>query len=320
MRPLRFPLVVSLTVSLVLIASVDVKALEPEELPILTQAVTEMCATPTKKGEHLKVEGELEAGALVFLRFLKADAEGKVTYEQWEGINAALDKYATDPRKCAIEVLRILVPAFLSTTEESDQSLLLRNLTTAATSLQNSLDRTEDYINRLKKYPEKYDRVGRFINTPICFAEIDSNDGFNNIKNSLFPSAAYSLLGKDNPVLIHITLYDQIHEVLVKIGEIKDKPFLICNSNFRACLLCRPSNLLSAFLYKLTIRVASFMTNLQIQIIIGKYDGDNPTDTISQQISYLECEFFREVKDNVSRPFVPRPIANSVARLASGCG
>ena len=309
-----------LAVFLVTIASVDGEALEPEELPILTEAVKEMCATPTKKGEYLKVEGGVEAGAPVFLRFLRADAEGKVTYEQWEGLNAAFDKYATDPRKCAIEVLKILVPAFLSTPEESDQSLLIRNLTTAATSLENALERTEDYINRLKRYPEKYDRVGQLFNKPICFAEISHDDGFENKKDSLFPSAAYSLLGKDNPGMVHILLYDRIRQAMEAIGRVKNKYFINCGPYVQACLYCKPSNLLSSLVYRLTVRITLAMINLQIKIISGEYDGDNPNDTLSQQIGSLECQYLMQVKEDVPKPFVPRPIVESVERLASRCG
>ena len=92
--------------------SVAANALTPQELNSLTAAVKEMCLVPDRSGDYLKVEGDAKAGLPVVVKVVKAELSGKLTYESWKGIPIALDKYKTDPRACANEMLKILVPAF----------------------------------------------------------------------------------------------------------------------------------------------------------------------------------------------------------------
>lgn len=92
--------------------SVAAHALTQQELNSLTAAVKEMCLVPDRSGDYLKVEGDAKAGLPVVVKVVKAELSGKLTYENWKGIPIALDKYKTDPRACANEMLRILVPAF----------------------------------------------------------------------------------------------------------------------------------------------------------------------------------------------------------------
>ncbi len=95
-----------------LLFSVTANALTQQELNSLTVAVKEMCLVPDRSGDYLKVEGDAKAGLPVVVKIVKAELSGKLTYENWKGIPIALDKYKTDPRACANEMLRILVPAF----------------------------------------------------------------------------------------------------------------------------------------------------------------------------------------------------------------
>jgi hypothetical protein len=48
------------------------------------------------------------------VKIVTGELSGKLTYEKWRGISIAADKYKTDPRECAIEILKILQPALSS--------------------------------------------------------------------------------------------------------------------------------------------------------------------------------------------------------------
>jgi hypothetical protein len=83
-------------------------ALNEVDLKSLQSSVREMCLHPDRAGTYLKIEGDLNANAV--LKIAGVSADGKITKESWEGLNQRLDQYKTDPRACAIEVLKILVP------------------------------------------------------------------------------------------------------------------------------------------------------------------------------------------------------------------
>jgi hypothetical protein len=80
------------------------------DLPALTSAIKQMCVQPDKKRSYLKIEGDLSAGAT--LKVVGVNGGAKVTKEDWDGINQRIDRYKTDPRECAIETLKILVPLY----------------------------------------------------------------------------------------------------------------------------------------------------------------------------------------------------------------
>ena len=83
-------------------------ALEPKDLPALQASVHDMCVQPDRKGDYLKVDGDLNAGAT--LKVVGVQATGKITKETWEGINQRLDQYKTDPRECAVSIVGLLAP------------------------------------------------------------------------------------------------------------------------------------------------------------------------------------------------------------------
>jgi hypothetical protein len=93
-------------------------SLTEHELKILKDSVKEMCLFPDRSAEYLKVEGTAKAGLPVPVKIIKGELSGKIAYEKWKGIPVTLDKYKTDPRQCAQEMLKILVPAFKSTTKQ----------------------------------------------------------------------------------------------------------------------------------------------------------------------------------------------------------
>ena len=86
-------------------------ALDASELASLRDAVREMCVAPDRIGDYLKTEGTAKIGAPVIVKIINADLSGTLSYEKWNGISIATDKYKTDPRQCAIELMRILQPA-----------------------------------------------------------------------------------------------------------------------------------------------------------------------------------------------------------------
>lgn len=111
--------IIAAALGILLLASAA-HALTQHELSSLTEAVKEMCAFPDRTGHYLLVEGDAKAGLPVAVRIVKADLSGKLTYGDWKGIPIALDKYKTDPRACANEMLKILVPAFGTQKEQSN--------------------------------------------------------------------------------------------------------------------------------------------------------------------------------------------------------
>jgi hypothetical protein len=92
-------------------------ALDANELKVLRDSVREMCVAPDRMGNYLRTEGEAKVGAPVLVKIIGAEISGKIAYEKWEGISIAADKYKTDPRQCAIEILKILQPAMTSSKE-----------------------------------------------------------------------------------------------------------------------------------------------------------------------------------------------------------
>lgn len=80
------------------------------DLQALSNAVGQMCVQPDKKGSYLRIDGDLNAGAT--LRVVGVTGGAKVTKEEWNGINQRIDQYRTDPRQCAIETLKLLVPLY----------------------------------------------------------------------------------------------------------------------------------------------------------------------------------------------------------------
>jgi hypothetical protein len=94
-------------------------ALDASELSSLTNTVREMCLHPDRVGDYLNTEGEVKVGAPVLFKIINADLSGKLAYEKWRGISITADKYKTDPRQCAIEVLKILQPALHSKRESN---------------------------------------------------------------------------------------------------------------------------------------------------------------------------------------------------------
>jgi hypothetical protein len=90
--------------------SASAVAFPVEKLPLLTAAVREYCVLPDRAGSSIHVDGNLKAGLPVVAKFVKADLKAELTYEQWNGFNAAIDKYKMDPRECSVEALKVILP------------------------------------------------------------------------------------------------------------------------------------------------------------------------------------------------------------------
>lgn len=85
----------------------ETNALDGNDLAALQTAIHGICAQPDQKGSYLKVEGDLNAGAV--LKVLGVNGTGKITKDSWDGISQRADQYKTDPRQCAISILPILI-------------------------------------------------------------------------------------------------------------------------------------------------------------------------------------------------------------------
>lgn len=84
--------------------------LTPGDLERLTPTILQLCLHPDRKGEILRIEGDAKAGADVLFKVVDLGISGKTTYEKWNGISIALDKYGDSPRLCAVEILKLIVP------------------------------------------------------------------------------------------------------------------------------------------------------------------------------------------------------------------
>jgi hypothetical protein len=102
-------------------ASQQCWALSAEELKLLREAVNDMCLFPDRAGDYVRVEGEAKVGTAVPIKIVKGDISGKIDYGTWKGIPITLDKYRKDPRECAIEMTKILLPAFSSSAQSSSR-------------------------------------------------------------------------------------------------------------------------------------------------------------------------------------------------------
>lgn len=108
-------------------AIVSAQTLNPEQLTSLRETVREMCLLPDRSGEYLRADGEAKVGSVVPVKIMRGDLSGKISYEAWKGIPITLDKYKTDPRECAVEMMRLLLPTFsISSNSKSSESLFDR--------------------------------------------------------------------------------------------------------------------------------------------------------------------------------------------------
>lgn len=203
--------------------------------------------------------------------------------------------------------------------QEEKEEILISSLERSLSNLESVAKKTDTYISRLQKYPDKYDRVGQLFNKPVCYAEISENDAFGNIKDSLFPRAAYTLLRNNEILLAHTILNDKIQTAINYIKQANEQKFFACNQRIRACLLCRPSNLLTAYMYKLNIRMVHMFISAQLEIEEGVYEENEIQPIVTKRTRALECEFLREVKHNVPAAFLPREIGISVNTLDERC-
>ena len=103
--------IIAVVLSIVFVFN-DAYALTVEQLKEFKSAINEMCLFPDRKGNVIKAEGEVRAGMPVMVKLLTGELSGKLTYESWEGISMTLDKYKTDPRQCALEMAKTLLPTF----------------------------------------------------------------------------------------------------------------------------------------------------------------------------------------------------------------
>ena len=103
------------------IATTSTHALDTTELVLLTDAVTEMCETPTKTGKKFKIEGTADGGAVI--RAIGAKLKGTISKEEWDGIEM-IRETQKERLKCVREVLGILAPLMKKTTASPEASFV----------------------------------------------------------------------------------------------------------------------------------------------------------------------------------------------------
>jgi hypothetical protein len=102
-----------LCTSLALISGMGAaNALDRNDLAALQETVRSICAHPDQKEKYISVKGDLDVGAI--LKVSGVNAEGKITKDEWNGINQRVDQYKTDPRQCVITILPTLISAISS--------------------------------------------------------------------------------------------------------------------------------------------------------------------------------------------------------------
>lgn len=74
-------------------------------------AVSRSCSLPGEKGSDLKFEGSVGAGGIVKLVGVKG--EGKLSYEEWEGVQDVLAHDRVQDRKSSRECVQYLLPILL---------------------------------------------------------------------------------------------------------------------------------------------------------------------------------------------------------------
>jgi hypothetical protein len=105
---LRLEISIAIAGCLVLATSHQAGALDAKDLEALKTSVHDVCVQPDRKGSYFAIQGDLSAGAT--LKIAGVNATGKITKEDWDGIDQRLDQYKTDPRACAVSIITILAP------------------------------------------------------------------------------------------------------------------------------------------------------------------------------------------------------------------
>lgn len=107
----RWLFLASIATALELSFAWPASALTADQLQALTNAVVEMCETPTRTGERFTVEGAASGGFI--FRLAGGELEAKISRETWNGIRQIAETQpATQPARvqCATQIVAILAP------------------------------------------------------------------------------------------------------------------------------------------------------------------------------------------------------------------
>ena len=102
-----------LTATALSICSAAAIAAEQDQHPInkIIENVTVLCTLPSQRGEVLEYSGSLEGSTLIKLVGVKG--QGKLSKEEWEGIQDVLEKDRATDRISSRECVQNMVPIFL---------------------------------------------------------------------------------------------------------------------------------------------------------------------------------------------------------------
>jgi len=110
-------------VGIIICLSKSILALDGEARADLFAQVNKMCSETENKGDYIKIEGDLEAGAV--LRFVGVEGSASITKEEWDGINQKYDEYRYDRARCSIEILELVIPLYEKENEEAEKEPLV---------------------------------------------------------------------------------------------------------------------------------------------------------------------------------------------------
>jgi hypothetical protein len=124
-------------------------------------AVSRLCSLPGEKGSDIEFEGSVGASGIVKLVGVKG--EGKLSYEEWEGIQDVLAHDRVQDRKSSRECVQNILPIFLKAYNVNPQARKeLSNILERETSVQDHY-LSEDPARRAVAFREAFRSVSVFF-------------------------------------------------------------------------------------------------------------------------------------------------------------
>ncbi|ODB85610.1 hypothetical protein A3194_12295 [Candidatus Thiodiazotropha endoloripes] len=137
----------------------------------IMKAVSRLCSLPAENGNDLKFEGSLGAGGIVKLIGVKG--EGKLSYEEWEGIKDVLARDRIHDRKSSRDCVQNILPILLKAYGVSSQTRNeLNNLLKRETAIQDHY-LSDDPVRRAAAFREAFRSINIFF---VDLTPTDSDD------------------------------------------------------------------------------------------------------------------------------------------------
>ncbi|MEW8294368.1 MAG: hypothetical protein AB2715_06865 [Candidatus Thiodiazotropha sp.] len=141
------------------------------EVNEIMKAVSRLCSLPGEKVSGLKFEGSLGAGGIVKLVGVKG--EGKLSYEEWEGIQDVLAHDRVQDRKSSRDCVQNILPTLLKAYGVNSQTRNeLNNLLKRETTIQDHY-LSDDPVRRATAFREAFRSISMFF---VDLTPVDPND------------------------------------------------------------------------------------------------------------------------------------------------